>query len=414
VSILYCAIPHFAAALARRDDPSLAERPLVLIGPGGRVLGASAEATACGVATGLTARAAEVRCPEAQLLDVDLARVRDEFEILVQLLERTSHKVEPHGWGAVYADLSDLAHGRKDAVEIGKRVGRAVRQELGQALQPAVGWDSSKFTAQAAARRTRPGHLLVVDGPKEPTFLQPLPVTLLPLSADTLRRLGFLGLRTLGQYAALPPAAVGQQFGRAGQLAQRYAQGRDDRPVVPRSQAPRLTAACELETPLAERERLLVALKQLITPVLTELREKLQAPGRVRLRVDFDDGGTQERTHTFLFPTTNEAQVLQICGQMLDKMGWTAGAVALAVAMEQIQDAVVEQLSLFSTLRQAQDVALRQAQGQVENERERKLREVQRYLADRFGASRLRRAILSQPGAPLPEWRVGWVEADAR
>jgi len=163
----------------------------------------------------------------------------------------------------------------------------------------------------------------------------------------------------------------------------------------------------------------------LITPALTELREKLQAPGRVRLRVDFDDGSTRERTHTFLFPTTNETQVLQICGQLLDKMSWTAGAVALAVALEQIQDTVVEQLSLFSTLRQTQDAALRQAlrkhpgtkwsgQGQVEDERERKLREVQRYLADRFGTSRLRRAILSQPGAPLPEWRVDWVEADAR
>lgn len=404
MTVLYCAIPHFAAALARRDDPGLTERPLVLIGPGGRVLDASAEAAACGVVTGLTARAAEMRCPEAHLLDVDLASVWDEFEILVQLLERSSPKVEPHGWGAAYADLSDLAHSHEDAVEMCKQVGRAVRRELGQALQPAVGWDSSKFTAQTAARRTQPGHLLVVDGPKERTFLQPLPVTLLPLSGDTLRRLSFLGLRTLGQYAALPAAAVGQQFGRTGQLAQRYAQGKDDRPVVSRWQAPRLTAGCELETPLAERERLLAALKRLITPTLMELRENLQAFGRVCLRVDFEDGGTQERTHTFLFPTTNEAQTLQVCGQLLDKMRWTAGAVALAIALEQIQDAVVEQLPLFSALRQAQ----------VEDERERKLREVQRYLADRFGASRLRRAILSQPGAPLPEWRVGWVEADAR
>jgi hypothetical protein len=35
----------------------------------------------------------------------------------------------------------------------------------------------------------------------------------------------------LGQYAALPPSAVLQQFGKAGRLAQRFAQGKDDRPV---------------------------------------------------------------------------------------------------------------------------------------------------------------------------------------
>ena len=36
MSILYCAVPNFAAALVRRDDPSLQQHPLVLIGPDGR------------------------------------------------------------------------------------------------------------------------------------------------------------------------------------------------------------------------------------------------------------------------------------------------------------------------------------------------------------------------------------------
>ena len=399
-SILYCSIPHFAAALARRDDPSLEERPLVLIGAEGRVLGVSAEAAACGVVTGMTARAAEVRCPEARLVDVDVGHCRAEFETLLGVLERVSPSVEPHGWGAVYADLSGAAQDHDGAVEVCKQVGRAVRRELGQALQPALGWDNSKFTAQTAARRIRPGHLLPVGAAGEQAFLQPLPVTLLPLSGDALRRLGFLGLRTLGQYAALPPAAVGQQFGRAGQLAQRCARGEDDRPVIPRHQAPRCVVGYELDAPLAERERLLVTLRRAVAPVLAELRGDLRACAQVRLTVDFD-GNTQERVRTLLAPTADEAQLMRILGQLLDQMCWRANAVALAVALEQIQDTVVEQLALFPTLRDAQ------------NEQERKLREVQRYLAARFGANRLRRAIVTQPGAPLPEWRVGWLEADA-
>ena len=35
-----------------------------------------------------------------------------------------------------------------------------------------------------------------------------------------------------------------------------------------------------------------------------------------------------------------------------------------------------------------------------------------RYLAARFGANCLRRAVLAQPGAPLPEWRAGWLEGE--
>ena len=38
--------------------------------------------------------------------------------------------------------------------------------------------------------------------------------------------------------------------------------------------------------------------------------------------------------------------------------------------------------------------------------------QVQRYLATRFEAHRLRRAVLAQPGAPLPEWRVGWLDEE--
>ena len=396
MSVLYCTIPHFAAALARRDDPGLRGRPLVLIGPEGRVFGVSAEATACGVVASLTARAAEVRCPEARLLEANVARCREELETLLQLLERTGPKVEPHGWGAAYVDLGDLARDHAGAVALCREMGRAVRGELGENLQPALGWDSGKFTAQATARRTRPGHLRAVAAVRERAFLRPLPVTLLPLAEDALRRLCFLGLRTLGQYAALPPAAVEQQFGRAGKMAYRCARGEDDRPVVPRWQAPRLAAEVELETPLVERERLMAALRHLVSPLLAELRGKLQACGQVRLAVHFDDGSAQERTRTFLFPTAEEGRVLRTLEQLLDGMRWHAASSALAVALEQIQDVVAEQLTLFP----------------LEDDREGKLREVQRYLAARFGANRLRRAVMAQPGAPLPEWRTGWRDGD--
>lgn len=394
MSILYCCIPDFASALMQRGDPSLRHRPLVLIDPEERVFAASAEAAACGVVVGQTARAAEVRCPEAHLMETDLARCRSEFETLLQLLEHTSPRVEPHGWGAAYIDLGNLAQRHADGVSLCQEVGRAVRRELGEALQPALGWDRTKFTAQAATKCTQPGHLRAVDSVRERAFLQPLPVALLPLGLDALQRLGFLGLRTLGQYAALPPGAVWQQFGRAGRLAQHCARGEDDRPVVPRSQERRLAAHCELENSLAEQEHLLTVLRHLVSPLLAELRENLQACGQMRLTVHFADNNTQERVRAFLFPTAEEKRVLLAIEHSLNQMSWQAGAQALEVTLERIQDIVASQLPLFPG----------------ETERERKLHKVQHYLAARFGANRLRRAVLSHPGAPLPEWRASWLE----
>jgi protein ImuB len=400
VSVLYCTIPHFAAALARRHHPELMSGPLVLVGPEERVFGVSAEAAACGVATGMTARMAQIHCPEAHLLDADLARCRAEQEALFQLLEAASSRVEPHGWGAAYVDLDELVRGHADAVTICGEVGRAVRQELGEALQPALGWDSSKFTAQAAARRTPPGRLRAVDAAREQGFLKPLPVSLLPLAGETLQRLCFLGLRSLGQYAALPGAAVWQQFGRAGMLAHRCARGEDDRPIVPRWQAPHLAAEVEFETPLVERARLVAALRHLVSPLLAELRGNLQACGQVCLTVRFEDGSAQERARAFLFPVADEERVVRAMDQLLAGMNWQTAATALAVSLAQIQDVVAEQLTLFP----------------LEDEHTTRLQEVERYLAARFGpsfkAGRLRQAVMAQPGAPLAEWRVGWREGE--
>ncbi len=396
MSILYCAIPHFATALARRKDPNLTGRPLALIGPEERVFGVSAEVTAYGIAPGLSARIAKVRCPQIILLDADIVHCRSESEAFLQLLELASPVVEPHGWGAAYVDLGDLARHHADAVSLCKEIGRKMRRELGEILQPALGWNSTKFTALAAAKRTQPGHLMAIASAREQAFLRPLPVTLLPLGEDSLRRLGFLGLRTLGQYAALPPAAVWQQFGRSGWLAHCCARGKDDRPVVPRSQQRYLKVAYALENPLAERERLLALLQRLVGPLSVELKEDRQACGQIRLTVHFADYTAQERVRILPLPTAEESYIVRMLECLLEQMHWQAGATALEVGLERLQDAATDQLTFFPT----------------KTTRERKLYEVQEYLKARFGANRLRQAVLSQPAAPLPEWRVAWLEEE--
>jgi hypothetical protein len=187
-----------------------------------------------------------------------------------------------------------------------------------------------------------------------------------------------------------------QQFGRAGTLAHRCARGEDDRPVVPRWQATHLAADIEFETPLVERARLVAASRYLVSPLLAKLRGNLQACGQARLTVRFEDGRSQERARVFLFPVADEERVVRAMDQLLAGMNWQAAATAMTISLTQIQDAIAEQLTLFP----------------LQDERATKLREVQRYLAARFGPSfvsgRLRQAEMAQPGAPLPEWRVSW------
>jgi hypothetical protein len=129
--------------------------------------------------------------------------------------------------------------------------------------------------------------------------------------------------------------------------------------------------------------------------------------------VHFDSVDTQEcarsleRARSFLFPVAEEERVVRVMGELFERMHWPSGATGLAVTLAQIQDVVAEQLALFP----------------LEDERRAKIQEVERYLSTRFGyspfgispkassslgSSRLRRPALTQPNAPLPEWRVSW------
>ena len=111
----------------------------------------------------------------------------------------------------------------------------------------------SRFAAVAAASRARARRAEVVpDGPRgrDPlaAYLAPLPIALLGTRAETAalpEPLERFGIRTLGELAALPRAALADRFGAAGPLARDLARGRDT-PLVPRRAAERLEEALEL------------------------------------------------------------------------------------------------------------------------------------------------------------------------
>jgi protein ImuB len=90
----------------------------------------------------------------------------------------------------------------------------------------------SRFAAVAAASRARVRRPGIVSGGRKQAreFLSSQPVALLrarPALADLPEALERLGVKTLGELAALSPAAVADRFGTAGLLAHQLANGGD-------------------------------------------------------------------------------------------------------------------------------------------------------------------------------------------
>jgi protein ImuB len=396
--IAYLWVPHFGTFVARRAGGVPEERPLVLLDSDGRVLAADAAATRAGVALSLTERHAAARCPEAILRPAARFPVWEAQERFLERVKSYASRWQPDGLGRVYLDMTGLetpgAHPAQVGADPGvlswcQAVAGAVRS---LDCQPALGVTDSKFGANVAGQVAWQNAVLLLSPAAQRAFLASQPVTTLPLESDLLTQLRHLGIRTLGQYARLPAAGVLSRFGPVGRTAQRWAQGQDDRPVVPPWEAPEISTRVEFETPLADWERLLLALMQRAGKMLASLAGRLQAVGRIHLEVIRADGRVVSAGHAFPLPTAAVGPVRLAIGAALGRVAWEGqGAVEITLTLAGITDAPGEQLALFDA---------------GEDSRSR-LSALLDRLETRFGPEAFCLATLADPDNPLPERRAG-------
>ena len=222
-------IPRFQLTVAAGDRGELLKSPAALAPePGGvqQVGEVSLAAEAFGVHPGMRLGEALARCPRLSLVPPDPASVADSWERLLVRLESIGAAVEPERPGLVCFELRGLQrlHGGIDGVLAAAR--RALRTPARYGVAP------SRFAAVAAAAKARTRRSVIVTGDRKRAraFLASLPVSLLrarPVLTELPEALERLGVSTLGELAALPPAALADRFGSAGLLAHELASGGD-------------------------------------------------------------------------------------------------------------------------------------------------------------------------------------------
>ena len=218
-----------------------------------RVVATSPAARQEGVARHQRRREAQGRCPALVVVEQDLARDARGFEPVVAALEALTPRLELTRPGQVAFPTRGPSRyfGGDDAV-VGHALAlaeAAVAAVAGGAAGAAVvraGVAEGPFAAALAARTGRPGR--VVPPGETPRFLAGLPLAALE-RPELVEVLGRLGLRTLGDLAALPGPDVLARFGTEGHRAWRLASGLDERPPATAPPPPDLTVAVELDPP---------------------------------------------------------------------------------------------------------------------------------------------------------------------
>ena len=347
-SVLCCYIPDFLLAGACSGEPGLAVQPLALVGADGCVWAATPAALATGVRVGMRPPAARLACPGLRVTPLAWQDVRKRQAALLAVLGAWELPVEGAGWGLAYIDLAGVANCRAEVHPLAADLGRRVRAETG--MQPALGWGTGKFTARAGAQQTAPGRMRLVEPEQTAAFLAGQAVTLLPLDEDHLRQLHWLGVRTLGQFARLPAAAVWQRFGAAGKLAQQWARGKDDRPVCGAAVRPAAPVTVTFDplacTVQAAAGKLMASLR----PLLDDMQAQLTGVLRLHMACMFDGGGEYNGVVDFLTPENRGERVQAGVTQFLGKGVWPAPLASVRWTLLASGEVSVAQLRLFAGL----------------------------------------------------------------
>ena len=208
------------------------------------------------------------------------------FEQVVAVVEEFCPRVEVLYPGACAVGARGPARyfGGEDAL-----ARKIIDAAAGRGFACQVGVADGLFAARLAARAAREARPAVVAPGETPAFLAPHPVSVLdhPELADLLPR---LGIRTLGEFAALPAAEAANRFGSHGTAAHRLARGLDPRPLAPRPPSVDLSVSMAFDPPAEQSEPAVFAAKALAERMHAGLADRGLACVRVQVQVVCEDG----------------------------------------------------------------------------------------------------------------------------
>jgi DNA polymerase-4 len=229
--ILHADVDAFFASVEQRDDPSLRGRP-VIVG-GGVVMAASYEARRFGVRSGMGGSRARRLCPDAIVVPSRFEAYREASKAVFAVFERTTAVVEAMSIEEAFLEIGDLARTKGAAREVGERLRREVREQVG--LPITVGVARTKIVAKMASRAAKPDGLLVITPPEERPFLDPLRVEeLWGVGPKTSAKLHAHHLRSVAQVVRLSEAQLVDILGKgSGRHVHALVNNIDLRPVQP-------------------------------------------------------------------------------------------------------------------------------------------------------------------------------------
>jgi DNA polymerase-4 len=228
----------FYAAVEKRDNPEIIDRP-VIVGGGRR----GVVSTACyvarisGVRSAMPMFQALKLCPEAVVIRPRMDRYAEVGRQVRRLMLELTPMVEPLSIDEAFLDLTgtERLHHGPPALTLAA-LARRIEREIG--ISVSIGLSYNKYLAKVASDLDKPRGFSVIGRAEALSFLAERPVSLIwGVGKITQAALVRQGISTVGQLQAMDKKELIRRFGAIGSRFYHLSRGEDDRRVSPEGEA---------------------------------------------------------------------------------------------------------------------------------------------------------------------------------
>ncbi|PRY20956.1 DNA polymerase-4 [Aliiruegeria haliotis] len=232
LSIAHMDCDAFYASVEKRDDPSLADKP-VIVGGGKR----GVVSTCCYVARTYGVRSAMPMfkalklCPDAVVIKPRGKAYVEASRAIRAMMEEMTPSIEPLSLDEAFLDLTGTArlHHAPPAVMLARLLQR-MEEELG--LSGSVGLSHNKFLAKVASDLDKPRGFSVIGKAETEDFLRDKPVRMIWGVGEAFQEsLSRSGIRTFDDLRRWDRKELHARFGASGERLWHLARGEDHRRV---------------------------------------------------------------------------------------------------------------------------------------------------------------------------------------
>jgi len=310
----------FYATVEKRDNPDIADKP-VIIGGGKRgvVSAACYISRTFGVRSAMPMFKALALCPSAIVIRPDMAKYVRVGREVRQAMQALTPLVEPLSIDEAFLDLSgtERVHGMIPA-KVLARFAREVERDIG--ITVSVGLSCNKFLAKIASDMDKPRGFATLDQSEARAMLADRPVGFIfGVGPATQEKLSQRGFRTIADLQRADEIELMKQFPTEGRRLWRLARGIDDRRVVPDRGAKTISSETTFETDIRDFATLEKTLWRLSEKVSSRLKNSDLAGSTITLKLKTADFRQRTRSQSIHAPTQLAAKIFATTREMLAK-----------------------------------------------------------------------------------------------